>query len=981
MRDQNAELERDMQKPLQLTEEEKVLFDQEQGQKILDEYVEADRRAHLVRNERAYNVPALAHVMAPQEPIREPALGWKKRREKRKRLSKDLKKGKKLTQDATCYTSPILEYETKHQNEGPDDEPGQDANEALAELKQNVLKKKYNANKFDKDYLGEHYAEVRGEMKELKLFLDFYGTQGAKHGELLPAEQARAKVLEDVYRAMETALSGSIAMHCVKKTDSGYSVKAGAPDEATIHSYQEGVTGLKEKIQSLDEKEVEETYKKLFEGRRGETENMQKENLEKYPLVKEKFGEIRLFSPYSYSGINDLLMLINKEENKDLYAANKDVVEKMLSDIKKIGQVNCDHSMELWGWNTAATAFRNAGADEDDPRIYMAENRMSVIEWRQMAYEERFRELVTILTLMFKGSMDKMNQSKWKLLAGYDHEEAKEKAKERSDDANLYVHTIEEKERLYREACEKACAGFEQKEKMVKMLTTGSLANAAMLMKTGDMAYNEKVVAFQVKKTMDPASVAKDGEELLSPMVTAIIDYRLNTYVKSEGDDLIAQQKEVQNLIIAGRMINDLSHQPSDVPGLALKEKLLGKPPLTKDTDVNDDTYQVLLEKYESKAVAFEQRLKMLEGYHMQTRAAALLTEATVGLNDPLSVLTKEEREAAKQKFPDATPRDQLVLYSRSMTEEGLAAVKLARDAVITSDLIREHLRNDLDRANRHHKLADGYLDKVHTDNGDYISVRCSEKIKKKIEELKKTDPNIGNEKDLDMKISKILYKEAKEKNDPVSMREFSIYVRLHLSSFKLTGDAEPLFGEAIFRAFGSMEGLDVFREMNDESYNLMLDEMAEGAFLDETATKEEIEAAREKNKNGLRTYYNHIKVHYDMMEKKYGLDMPDVSWIMLHAEEVIRDLATTQVDGHLIQHEKEELKRSDAGDARLIHQVNYFCQLACAITGVVKPYMGMDMDSDFIMAKAKEELDKAAPDVEYLKFNPKKVKEDKKAE
>ena len=135
MKDQNAELEREVQKPLQLTEEEKALFDQEQGQMILDEYVEADRRAHLVRNERAYNVPALAHVMAPQEPIQEPALGWKKRREKRKRLSKDLKKGKKLTQDATCYTSPILEYETKHQNEGPDEEPGQDANEALAELK------------------------------------------------------------------------------------------------------------------------------------------------------------------------------------------------------------------------------------------------------------------------------------------------------------------------------------------------------------------------------------------------------------------------------------------------------------------------------------------------------------------------------------------------------------------------------------------------------------------------------------------------------------------------------------------------------------------------------------------------------------------------------------------------------------------------------------------------------------------------------
>ena len=77
MREVNAEVGVEVQKTIRMSEEEKKLFDQQQGQKLLDDYVEVDRRDHFRKKERAYNVPALDHVTVPQEPIQEPDLGWK----------------------------------------------------------------------------------------------------------------------------------------------------------------------------------------------------------------------------------------------------------------------------------------------------------------------------------------------------------------------------------------------------------------------------------------------------------------------------------------------------------------------------------------------------------------------------------------------------------------------------------------------------------------------------------------------------------------------------------------------------------------------------------------------------------------------------------------------------------------------------------------------------------------------------------------
>jgi hypothetical protein len=265
-------------------------------------------------------------------------------------------------------------------------------------------------------------------------------------------------------------------------------------------------------------------------------------------------------------------------------------------------------------------------------------------------------------------------------------------------------------------------------------------------------------------------------------------------------------------------------------------------------------------------------------------------------------------------------------------------------------------------------------MDPMHKENGDVITARCIAKINDKINELKANDPDFGKQEGINLIVSKIIYKEAKEKNDLKTMKEFSIYVRLHLQNFKLVGDKADVFKEPIFRAYGAIEGVDAIREMDDETYARMLEEMAEGAFLDETATPEEIEQARNTNKAGLRTYYDQMKKHYDMMEEKYGLEMPDISWVMLHLHDIIRDVAVTQVDGHLIQHEKEVLNPDNPEDLRLIHHVNYFRQFAVVITGTLLPYMVSDEDEDFTINMIKSELAKVKEDVDYLKSHPKTV-------
>ena len=74
----------------------------------------------------------------------------------------------------------------------------------------------------------------------------------------------------------------------------------------------------------------------------------------------------------------------------------------------------------------------------------------------------------------------------------------------------------------------------------------------------------------------------------------------------------------------------------------------------------------------------------------------------------------------------------------------------------------------------------------------------------------------------------------------------------------------------------------------------------------------------------GLRTYFDHILPHYEMLEEKYGYQYPDVMWLTANYNEVCRDMSNVQVDGHLIE-DRTVLNPQKEEDARLIHLVQFY--------------------------------------------------------
>ncbi len=164
--------------------------------------------------------------------------------------------------------------------------------------------------------------------------------------------------------------------------------------------------------------------------------------------------------------------------------------------------------------------------------------------------------------------------------------------------------------------------------------------------------------------------------------------------------------------------------------------------------------------------------------------------------------------------------------------------------------------------------------------------------------------------------------------NPNISGRDEKLAEWLSKTHYKMVGETEPMIGEAIFRSYSSMMNYQCMEEMSDEAVEQMLEQLAAGAFLTETATQEEIAAAREENMAGLRTYVGALKRQYKYLLKKYGLglDQVDLKEIVLHYCEMERDVSNLQVDYGIVKNLPEGiLDMENEEDVLFKHLITYY--------------------------------------------------------
>ena len=166
---------------------------------------------------------------------------------------------------------------------------------------------------------------------------------------------------------------------------------------------------------------------------------------------------------------------------------------------------------------------------------------------------------------------------------------------------------------------------------------------------------------------------------------------------------------------------------------------------------------------------------------------------------------------------------------------------------------------------------------------------------------------------------------------------------------------------------------------MRDEEYTDMMSKIAAGTFLDEHASKEEKENAQAIQKEGLEIYYARALEHYDMLDRKFGYEMPGYEYVLENIDEIMRISANIQVDINMITHDKFVLNRRNPDHLRLIHLVNFYNSYFLWVTSLW-PYIQMNKDSADVYGEVKKQIDEAMQkdinkydlksDLNYLRAN-----------
>ena len=99
------------------------------------------------------------------------------------------------------------------------------------------------------------------------------------------------------------------------------------------------------------------------------------------------------------------------------------------------------------------------------------------------------------------------------------------------------------------------------------------------------------------------------------------------------------------------------------------------------------------------------------------------------------------------------------------------------------------------------------------------------------------------------------------------------------------------------------------------------------------------------KQRQADRKLFDRMITRYEGIEKKYGHDIPDLSWIIVHFEEIKKELFYTESDLALVTSGTKLLKKKDKMDQRLIKLVEFYRVYDIIVTEKVP---GLIADKEF---------------------------------
>lgn len=141
---------------------------------------------------------------------------------------------------------------------------------------------------------------------------------------------------------------------------------------------------------------------------------------------------------------------------------------------------------------------------------------------------------------------------------------------------------------------------------------------------------------------------------------------------------------------------------------------------------------------------------------------------------------------------------------------------------------------------------------------------------------------------------------------------------------------------EPLFRSFSNVEHMYSFRDMSDDEFFDMCKKLSAGALAEmDKATPEEKESYQRENEEGLQIYKEHMRAHYEMLEKRFHHQVPSLEYMEQHKDELMDLLGNLQVDDNLAE-KIFFLKDSDNEEDRYLY---HLIQVYYAIASYMKAF------------------------------------------
>lgn len=398
-----------------------------------------------------------------------------------------------------------------------------------------------------------------------------------------------------------------------------------------------------------------------------------------------------------------------------------------------------------------------------------------------------------------------------------------------------------------------------------------------------------------------------------------------------KDEELLERAEELQELAVTGQLLSKAEKltDPEDEKGRSIWETLTGG-------DRSIELKCRVIQSYALKARA----LSMIQAYHKGG-----LTEDCF-FKEELDVI--HERLGLENAEPLSRP--QLLLAARELLEKAMASYATAINTYYNDMSMAEKygVGSKINVTTAHPQ----YMKKLRdTDRAGLLSLnsRVNSMQAPQLEEFYQICSNRITELQ-----ARIEEGQAAGREEPELVAELEMYrgylqgteqlYALTRRKYRKTGETDSQIKEEIFRSFDAAESMPAFREMSEEEFETMCNQLSAGALAQDAAVPERFEHYYAQNMQGLRTYKERIRQHYEMLEEIFHHKMPSMEYVAEN-EQRLRDwLANTQVDGHIVEKMRDLVDLTNSEDLRLYHLVEFYKAMGFYITGI--PHISMDYES-----------------------------------